>query len=138
MEQKREKYIDLLKAILTLNMILTHTFQLILGTDIRPININNRIIIYINLTTFSGFLFCFGYSSYIAYICKDKKEVRLKLIRNIIKLLFAFYISGISYYIIGATRVNIFAIAEIIIAVGKKVLTLLRSAKIPLQNLPIP
>ena len=113
MEQKRVKYIDLLKAILVLNMILAHTFQLILGMSIEPINSTNRIMIYINLTTFSGFLFCFGYSSYIAYLSKDKKEVILKLLRNIIRLLFAFYISGISYYIINTTRVNIFVISKI-------------------------
>ena len=80
MEQKRVKYIDLLKAILVLNMILAHTFQLILGMSIEPINSTNRIMIYINLTTFSGFLFCFGYSSYIAYLSKDKKEVIIEVI----------------------------------------------------------
>lgn len=113
MENKREKSIDLLKAILVLLMILAHTFQLIMRTDITPIDKNNRLMIYINLISFSGFLFCFGYSTYIAYLCKDKKEIKLKLVKNIIRLLFAFYISGVSYYIIVMKGLNIFKISEI-------------------------
>lgn len=113
MENKREKSIDLLKAILVLLMILAHTFQLIMRTDATPIDKNNRLIIYINLICFSGFLFCFGYSAYIAYLRKDKKDIKLKLLKNIIKLLIAFYISGISYFVIVYRSLDIFKIAEI-------------------------
>ena len=51
------------------------------------------------MITLSGFLFCFGYVSNIAYLKKDKGAVKLSLIKNSIKMIIAFYISGLSYNI---------------------------------------
>lgn len=53
--RKREKGIDLFKAILVIGMILGHVFQLLARNN----QITNLIIKYINLISFSGFLFCF-------------------------------------------------------------------------------
>ena len=112
--KKRENNIDLMKAIIVLGMILTHAFQLIMGLDNAPIDSSNRGIIYLNLVTFSGFLFCFGYSTYIAYIQKDIKEVCPKLIRNIIKLLIIFYISAIGYVAIILNEINFSVLIRIL------------------------
>jgi len=90
---KRAKNIDLFKAILVLVMVLGHVFLLIAQTN----SIFYWIGIYANLTCFSGFLFCFGYSTYVAYLTKDFDQVKNKLLKNIYKLIIVFYISGVTY-----------------------------------------
>jgi hypothetical protein len=92
----RITHIDTNKGILTLGMLVAHAF-IFLGN-------NNLYTHYYNLTagliSFSGFLFCFGYSSYIAYLSKENLPKRAMLY-NAFKLLLAFYISGCAYtYII--------------------------------------
>lgn len=113
-EKKRENNIDLYKAALVLGMILTHAFQLVMGLDNTPIDSSKRWMVYLNLVSFSGFLFCFGYSTYIAYLQKDIKEVRPKLIRNIIKLLIIFYISAIGYVAIILNEINFSVLIRIL------------------------
>lgn len=95
MKKERDRTIDIMKVLLVIGMILAHCIQLI-G---QPMFITNVLSILINLITFSGFLFCFGYAVSIAYLDKDKGIVTKKIIKNAIEILIAFYISGISYEI---------------------------------------
>ena len=102
---KREKNIDLFKAILVLGMILAHVIrELIPGNKVL-----NSIRDYIELISFSGFLFCFGYSSYLAYLSKDFKQVKKKIIKNICRLAIVFYVSGISYELLIAKNYDIYS-----------------------------
>lgn len=91
---KRDRTIDFVKILLVTGMVIAHSIQLLCNTNSRfaPIISN-----YINLITFSGFMFCFGYAANIAYLKKSKNEVIHKLLKNFIKLLIIFYISGFGY-----------------------------------------
>ena len=67
--KKRDNSLDLFKGILTILMIFTHVM------GIFRYNVYIDIIcFYVNLTTFSGFMFSFGYVSYKAYISKKIKN----------------------------------------------------------------
>lgn len=92
-----EKKIDVLKGILTLQMILAHCIQFY--TDLEKNTVALYISEYINLTTFSGFLFCFGYVSYLSYFTKERRESSRRLFGNMGKLLAGYYISCFGYTI---------------------------------------
>lgn len=83
-----------MKGLLTVAMILCHCIQFFgnegVGTQKQLVNL-------INLTTFSGFLFCFGYVSELAYYRKDFKTAAWKMGKNAVRMVIAFYISGLSY-----------------------------------------
>lgn len=90
---KRDKSIDLLKGFLTITMILAHIIQFF------PLNkLTASISNYINLTAFSGFMFCFGYVSYITYTKKTNKNIYNKnLLKHFCKTIAVFYICAIAY-----------------------------------------
>ena len=92
---ERNFSIDIFKGLLVIGMVLVHIMQFFSDPSISPsveyvINIGNVI-------TFSGFVFCFGYVAEISYLEKDLKSVYKKIIKNIIKTLIAFYVSGSAY-----------------------------------------
>ena len=93
----RARRIDILKGILTLQMIFAHCIQFYvdLGRNPAALHISD----YINLTTFSGFLFCFGYASHLAYFSKGWKEAAGRMFKNGLRLLAAFYISSFCYVV---------------------------------------
>ncbi|MGM9972735.1 MAG: hypothetical protein ACI33K_01660 [Clostridiaceae bacterium] len=93
----RDRGIDCFKGILVIQMIFAHSLQFFgdLGRSPLLFNISE----FINLTTFSGFIFAFGYSGYGAYILKPYKTAILKILKNIIRLQIAFYISSFAYSI---------------------------------------
>lgn len=68
-KSKRDNKIDVLKGILTVLMIVAHIFQFF-STNLLLDKFGK----YVNLTTFSGFMFCFGYVCYIAYADSSKKH----------------------------------------------------------------
>lgn len=68
---ERDRSIDFMKTLLVIGMIIGHCIQLIGKTSIKTTNISNLI----NLITFSGFIFCFGYSVSISYLNKNKNMV---------------------------------------------------------------
>lgn len=71
--------------------------------------------IFINLITFSGFMFCFGYVSNIVYLKKtDNNIIKKKLFKNFIKILIGFYISGISYIILVENKFSILELIKVI------------------------
>lgn len=93
----RSHRIDILKGILTLQMIFARCIQFYvdLGKNQTALYISE----YINLTTFSGFLFCFGYASGLSYLEKDWPEAARRLFRNALRLLAGFFISSFCYVI---------------------------------------
>lgn len=90
----RNREIDIMKGLLTLAMILCHCIQFF-GNETK--GLQKVFADLINLTTFSGFLFCFGYVSELAYYQKDFKVAAWKAGKNIVRMLAAFYISGLAY-----------------------------------------
>lgn len=92
--KERNREIDLMKGLLTLAMILCHCIQFF-GIEDR--GVQKYLADGINLTTFSGFLFCFGYVCKLAYYQKGYKDGMWKMAKNAVRLLLAFYISGIAY-----------------------------------------
>lgn len=92
---KRDRSMDLMKCVLVLGMIIAHVIQFFSESNF----IANGFSIYINMITFSGFLFCFGYVCNIAYLKKNKKHVKVSLIKNSIKMILAFYLSAMCYEI---------------------------------------
>lgn len=111
MKKERERSIDLFKILLVLGMVLCHCIQLI-GHSSR---ISTAASVFINLVTFSGFLFCFGYAISIAYLGKNRGQVYKKLIKNCIKLLAVFYISGIGFEILVSKNFSLFELIKIIL-----------------------
>ncbi|MBK1809480.1 hypothetical protein JHL18_02315 [Clostridium sp. YIM B02505] len=92
---KRDFSIDIFKGLLVIGMVLVHIMQFFSDQAISPsveyvINIGNVI-------TFSGFVFCFGYVAEISYLERDLKNVYRKIIKNSIKTLIAFYVSGSAF-----------------------------------------
>ena len=93
-KKERNQEIDLMKGLLTLAMILCHCLQFFGKEDqgVEKILVN-----VINLTTFSGFLFCFGFVCCLAYFQGDTRRGIVHMLRNMVRLLLAFYISGLAY-----------------------------------------
>lgn len=97
MQKRRNLELDLFKLLLVVGMIAAHVFQLLHNGK------SNGSMIwmfstYINAITFSGFLLAFGCATQLAYLRKTKDKIlRGKLMRNGIRLLIAFYISGLAY-----------------------------------------
>lgn len=90
----RDRSIDLMKGLLTVLMIVAHCIQAFCLPEPFPANLS----VYINLTTFSGFFFVFGYVNQIAYFRKDDiQAARKKLLQTAINLLFMFYLSALAY-----------------------------------------
>lgn len=90
----RNREIDIMKGLLTLAMVLCHCIQFFGHEDH---GIQKFLVDFINLTTFSGFLFCFGYVGNLAYYQKDMKAGIKKMGINVLRMLVAFYISGIAF-----------------------------------------
>ena len=86
--------IDLFKGILIILMIISHILQLLFFSK-NELLFNK----FVNLITFSGFMFSFGYVTYFAYISKDidKLTFRKKMIKRFIITMIAFYISSFAY-----------------------------------------
>lgn len=91
----RSHRIDILKGILTLQMVFAHCIQFF--GDLGKNQIAYHISEYINLTTFSGFLFCFGYVSDLAYFGKEWRGCAGKILKNALRLLVCFYISSFCF-----------------------------------------
>ena len=83
-KKERNQEIDIMKGLLTLAMILCHCLQFFgkEDTGIEKILVN-----VINLTTFSGFLFCFGFVCCLAYFQGDTRRGIVHMLRNMIRLL---------------------------------------------------
>lgn len=93
--RKRDVKIDIFKGLLVVGMIYCHVLQFFCNTRINPSA--DVIINIVNVITFSGFVFGFGYTTRIAYLSRDFKDVYLRILNSAFKILVAFYISGIGF-----------------------------------------
>ncbi|MGO4370540.1 acyltransferase family protein [Paenibacillus sp. MCAF20] len=93
--KKRERAIDLFKGLLVLGMVYCHTLQFFSDGELYP---NGRPFIeIINLITFSGFVFSFGYVSQLAYYSKPFRQAAPRMLVAAVKTLAAFYVSGMAF-----------------------------------------
>ena len=108
---KRDTSIDNYKGILVVLMVLAHIIQFF------PLNLLTNIFSqYVNLTTFSGFMFCFGFVCYKAYINRhyNKSTFLKKMIKNFIRTIIAYYISAIGYCVFVENAFNFKNLIKII------------------------
>lgn len=98
----RSSALDVFKGLLVFGMILAHIIQL-LGN--KNDFLLKAISTYINLISFSGFLFAFGYANYFAYFSKNFQSVKWRMFKTGLKILTAFYISGIAFRVIFEKKV---------------------------------
>jgi len=95
--KKRERGIDIFKGLLVVGMVYCHTLQFFSDPQIYPNG--QRFIDIINLITFSGFVFSFGYVSQLAYYAKPFRQAAPRLLMAALKTLIAFYVSGTAFRI---------------------------------------
>lgn len=84
----------MMKGLLVLFMTLSHltycTKYYVTSTAVKYFNI------YVNLTSFSGFVFCFGYVCWSAYIVSYRTNIERRILISAGKVLAVYYISGIA------------------------------------------
>ncbi len=108
--QERDSGIDLMKGVLVVGMILEHVIFLLADEGLFPLN---QIAFTINLVSFSGFLFCFGFATQRAYFAKPL-AVR-HILANAGRLLIAFYISAIGCELwVNQNRLDFFGLLGIV------------------------
>jgi fucose 4-O-acetylase-like acetyltransferase len=95
--RKRERSIDIFKGLLVIGMVYCHTLQFFSDPEIYPNG--QRMIDFINLITFSGFVFSFGYVSQLAYYTKPFRQAAPRQLMAALKTLIAFYVSGTAFRI---------------------------------------
>lgn len=102
------------KLLLVIGMVTAHVFQLLYkGESCRSLIF--MFSTYINAITFSGFLFAFGCATQLAYLRKPKDDIlKKKLVKNGLRLLLAFYISGIAYTTLVTQKMSLVAMLKIL------------------------
>ncbi|UJF34880.1 acyltransferase family protein [Paenibacillus hexagrammi] len=95
MSKQRDYSMDIFKGLLVIGMVYCHVLQFYSDTQLFPEA--QRIIDVVDIVTFSGFVFSFGYVGQIAYYNKPLKAVYGRMLSTAVKTLIAFYISG-TYY----------------------------------------
>lgn len=93
----RDNRLDFFKGILVIQMVFAHCLQFFCDLGQEPVW--RGVSEWVNLTTFSGFVFAFGFAYYLAYLQKDFKYAVKKGGKNFLVLLGAYYISAFSYAI---------------------------------------
>lgn len=93
--KNRQTAIDYMKGALVIGMVLAHSLQLLS----KPSGLFAYFSTTINLITFSGFLLCFGYVFYLAYLSKPVEQVGSKMAKTAGKSLLAYYLSGFSSFL---------------------------------------
>lgn len=101
--RQRDESADVLKGILVLQMVLCHCIQFFCDDANMAVHVLRD---YINLTTFSGFFFAFGITSWYAYYSRTFRESAWRMTRTALKMLLAFWISSICY--VGLVEVKFF------------------------------
>lgn len=90
----RIQVIDCMKGLLVLGMLFGHCIQFFGDETIRYQQV---IVNFINLITFSGFVFAFGYVCNKSYFEKQFKTVAPKMLMGACKMLAAYYLSSVFY-----------------------------------------
>lgn len=98
--KQRNLEIDLTKGILTVGMVFSHTVQFLTNNP-------NKILIFISsltdLVSFSGFLFCFGFAAWMAYLQAPQRPWS-RIFKTTLKFYIAFIISGMAFRILINSR----------------------------------
>ncbi|WP_138495274.1 acyltransferase family protein [Paenibacillus pinistramenti] len=94
-ERRRDRSIDLFKGLLVAGMVYCHCLQFFSDQQVYPAG--QRWIDIINLITFSGFVFSFGYASQLAYYSKSFRRAAPRMLLTAFKMLVAFWLSGLAY-----------------------------------------
>ena len=104
--------LDLFKGVLVCGMVAAHVVQFFPSGG----NVSEAFSTYINLITFSGFMFVFGCTCSIAYLFKRISYPLLakKLLKGFVRTIIAFYISGIAYTVLVAGRWAVVDIVEVL------------------------
>ena len=92
----RDLSLDAFKGLLVLGMISAHVIQFLAAPNAAL----NVVSIVINLISFSGFLFAFGYANWFAYLGREPETARPRMLSTAGKTLIAFYASGLAYRLI--------------------------------------
>ncbi|OPH48126.1 hypothetical protein BC351_38785 [Paenibacillus ferrarius] len=95
MVKERDYSIDIFKGLLVIGMVYCHILQFF--SDPMIFTGAQRVIDVVNIVTFTGFVFSFGYVGQLAYYNKPLKAVYGRMLSTALKMLIAFYISG-TYY----------------------------------------
>lgn len=95
MSSQRERAIDFFKGLLVLGMVYCHSLQFFSDPLVFPDG--QYWIETINLITFSGFVFSFGYVSQLVYYSKSFNRAAPRMAIAALKTLIGFYISGLAY-----------------------------------------
>lgn len=98
----RSQAMDYFKGILVILMILAHCIQFF-GTVNQ--GIQKLLSDYINLTTFSGFYFAYGFVCYLAYFQRDFKSRMPFMVKNALKTLGAYYLSSVCYLALAENKI---------------------------------
>jgi hypothetical protein len=86
--------IDFFKGIITIGMILSHVISVMGNSMPQPIvTVLNTVL---QLQSFSAFVFAFGFTTQISYFSRQNLDIR-RVIYAIIRIVSAFYISGIAF-----------------------------------------
>lgn len=91
---KRERWVDYFKAMLVLAMILGHSIQFF-GEESKMLQ--GLVVRSVNLISFSGFIFAYGYVINKAYFEKGFRNSFRRMMTSGLKILGAYYISSISF-----------------------------------------
>lgn len=104
--------LDLFKGVLVGGMVAAHIVQFFPSGG----TVSESFSAYINLITFSGFMFVFGCTCSIAYLFKRISYSLLakKLLKGFVRTIIAFYVSGIAFTILVAERWSATSIIEIL------------------------
>jgi hypothetical protein len=85
--------IDILKGLLVIGMVFRHSIML-LGTQ-HAHNVTENVNLVVDIVSYSGFLFCFGYATWVAYFAKETGFKRI--LPTALRPLVAYYLSAFFY-----------------------------------------
>jgi hypothetical protein len=85
--------IDVLKAILVIGMVLDHAVVLLGDKPTRVLLTEPKNIV--TIVSFSGFLFCFGYTTWLAYF--STMPTIKRVFTTVLRILVVYYVSGYFY-----------------------------------------
>lgn len=94
--KKRSEEIDITKGLLTIGMVLAHAIQLLSSGQSRVLNAMS---LGANFVSFSGFMFCFGFASWAAYLSQPRLPWP-SILRTSVRCYAAFVISGVAFRIL--------------------------------------
>lgn len=89
----RSVEVDVAKGVLTIGMVFAHVIQLL---TLNPSKGLLRLSDVTNLVTFTGFLFCFGYAFWLAYLSRQVMPMA-NVFKTALKCYVAYVISGVAF-----------------------------------------